>query len=333
MVYCPNKLYNLIFQHYQPCLFLLFVKYCFDSYKLQIQAISQGTTQDNLSLEKLRTIKFKKTPLPIQKKIAAILSAYDELIENNNHRISILEKMAEETYKEWFVRMRFPGHKKTNFIKGIPENWEIKRLVDFINFDKGIEPGSNNYQEYKTDENVPFLRVGSLNKRETDIFVNKSLAKNKFIKKDDILITMDGTVGLVKFGFEGCYSSGIRKVSFHDNVLPKWYVYLLLKSYTIQNIIYQHATGSTILHASSCIKHLKFIYSNSKLLNKFSQYITPTFEKIIILQKINQKLKQTRDLLLPRLISGKLDVENLDIAFPPGMQEMGNSKIKTDALS
>ena len=102
-----------------------FAKYCLDCYKLQIQAISKGTTQDNLSLEKLRTIKFKKISLPIQKKIAAILSAYDELIENNNRRIAILEKMTEEIYREWFVRMRFPGHEKVKMVKGVPKDGRL----------------------------------------------------------------------------------------------------------------------------------------------------------------------------------------------------------------
>jgi type I restriction enzyme S subunit len=111
-----------------------FVKYCFDVYKTTLEAISKGTTQDNLSLDKLRKIKFRIPLHPNQCKIAAVLSAYDDLIENNNRRIAILEKMAEELYREWFVRLRFPGHEKTKIIKGVPEGWEIVSAGKYKNF-------------------------------------------------------------------------------------------------------------------------------------------------------------------------------------------------------
>jgi type I restriction enzyme S subunit len=110
------------------------VKYCFDVYKTTLEAISKGTTQDNLSLDKLRKIKFRIPLHPNQCKIAAVLSAYDDLIENNNRRIAILEKMAEELYREWFVRLRFPGHEKTKIIKGVPEGWEIVSAGKYKNF-------------------------------------------------------------------------------------------------------------------------------------------------------------------------------------------------------
>ena len=86
-----------------------YVKYCLDAFKSQIQLISQGTTQDNLSLDKLLKLKFWFPQVSVQEKIAAMLSAYDDLIANNQRRIALLETMAEEIYREWFVRMRFPG--------------------------------------------------------------------------------------------------------------------------------------------------------------------------------------------------------------------------------
>jgi type I restriction enzyme S subunit len=82
-------------------------------------------------------------PFPIQKKIAAVLSAYDDLIENNNRRIAILEKMAEEIYREWFVRIRFPGHEKATFHKGIPEGWESKRFNEFCMLKRGYDLPEN----------------------------------------------------------------------------------------------------------------------------------------------------------------------------------------------
>ncbi len=113
-----------------------FVKYCMETYKLQMQSISQGATQDNLSLEKLLSINFVIPLLQEQQQIAEILSAYDDLIETNNQRIATLEQLAQQIYKEWFVRMRFPGWGHTQSHHGLPENWERKKNQRdfFINF-------------------------------------------------------------------------------------------------------------------------------------------------------------------------------------------------------
>jgi type I restriction enzyme S subunit len=111
-----------------------FIKYHFDLLKIHLQSISQGTTQDNLSQEKL--LKFNFTvPIDVkeQKQIASIIYAYDNLIEINNQRIKLLEQTARELYKEWFVRMRFPDYKKTRFKKGIPDKWGIEKVKSIVN--------------------------------------------------------------------------------------------------------------------------------------------------------------------------------------------------------
>ena len=113
-----------------------FVKYYIDILKLQMQNISRGTTQDNLSLDKLITFDFLTPPLPTQRKIASILSAYDDLIENNTRRIKILEGMAQSLYKEWFVKFRFPGYEQVEMVESalglIPEGWEVKNLDNIV---------------------------------------------------------------------------------------------------------------------------------------------------------------------------------------------------------
>ncbi len=124
-----------------------FVKYCLDTYKQKMQSLSQGTTQDNLSLEKLLSMRFRIPPFAVQEKIAAILSAYDDLIENNRRRIALLEKMAEEIYREWFVRMRFPGHEQAKFEKGVPEGWRTSSLGNIAKFTMGQSPSSEFYNE------------------------------------------------------------------------------------------------------------------------------------------------------------------------------------------
>ncbi len=109
-----------------------FVKYYLDTMKQQLKNVSKGATQDNLSLDKLLSFDILTPPLPTQHKIAAILSAYDDLIENNTRRIAILEEMAQSLYREWFVHFRFPGHEKIRMVEStlgmIPEGWEVQTL-------------------------------------------------------------------------------------------------------------------------------------------------------------------------------------------------------------
>src|ERR1700683_444822 len=116
-----------------------FIKYHMDLLKLHIQSISQGTTQDNLSQDKLLKFAFSiPRDLNHQKTMASVLSAYDELIEINNQRIKLLEETARELYKEWFVRMRFPGYKQARFVKGIPEGWTIGTIGDLYSVKSGF---------------------------------------------------------------------------------------------------------------------------------------------------------------------------------------------------
>ena len=110
----------------------IYVKYLFDELKLYFQQISKGTTQDNLSLDKICRVKLRVPNYETQKKIALVLSTYDNLIENNNKRIKLLEQMAENLYKEWFVRFRFPGYEEVAFENGIPKGWEVKKIKNCV---------------------------------------------------------------------------------------------------------------------------------------------------------------------------------------------------------
>ena len=119
-----------------------FVKYYIEILKLRMQNVSHGATQDNLSVDKLLSFDFLVPPLPIQRRIAGILSAYDDLIENSQRRIKILESMARGLYREWFVHFRFPGHESVPRVKSplgeIPEGWEICSLGEFVQFKSGF---------------------------------------------------------------------------------------------------------------------------------------------------------------------------------------------------
>ncbi|MBZ9628162.1 restriction endonuclease subunit S [Psychroflexus sp. CAK1W] len=288
--------------------------------------LNSGSAQPSLNRNILYGVKVKIPIRYIQDKIASILSAYDDLIENNNQRIKLLEDMAEEIYKEWFVRFRFPGYEDTKFFdkdgkevphgtKGaIPEGWEKVRLDKFIDFEKGVEPGSKNYESEPLDDNyVPFLRVGDLGSRDSNIFIKKGLSKDKYVRKDDILITLDGTVGKVAMGLEGCYSSGLRKIVYKTDLIKRSFAYFTLLSANIQGTIQAHAAGTTILHASGSTKFMKIALPIESLLKKFESITDSMLDETLILKDKNQILQDTRDLLLPRLISGKLSVEDLQL--------------------
>ncbi|MDI6736517.1 MAG: restriction endonuclease subunit S [bacterium] len=256
--------------------------------------------------------------IDVQQKISSILSAYDNLIENNTRRIQILEEMAQRIYREWFVDFRFPGHEKTKFIDSemgkILEGWRIEQLDKYIDFERGVEPGSDNYEKHPNEENVSFLRVRDLGDRSIEIFVNRTLTKNKIIREDDIAVSMDGTPGIVKMGLSGCYSTGIRKLVIKDNTMKKSFLYFLMTSEHIQNIIKAHSKGTTILHASESIKHMNFVLPTNNIMRIFDDMVSPMIKEILSFNKKNKILRETRDLLLPKLISGELDVSGLDIA-------------------
>lgn len=115
-----------------------FVKYAFDILQRDCQKISQGTAQDNLSWKKLSTIKFPAPPIEVQDRIVAILSVYDDLIENNKKQIKLLEEAAQRLYKEWFVDLRFPGYEDTLIVDGVPEGWKKEKLIDIANIQYGF---------------------------------------------------------------------------------------------------------------------------------------------------------------------------------------------------
>ena len=152
-----------------------FVKYSLDTKKQQMQSISKGATQDNLPLEKLLSLKFLVPPVFTQQKIASILSAYDDLIENNTRRIQILEEMAQRIYREWFVNFRFPGYEKVKFVDSemgkIPEGWEISNLEHIAELVKDKFHESQHY-------NLPLLDLSRIPR--------KSLVLSDFGKCDEI---------------------------------------------------------------------------------------------------------------------------------------------------
>jgi type I restriction enzyme, S subunit len=304
-----------------------FIKYCLDTYKLQIRSISQGTTQDNLSLEKLLSIKLKIPSLPIQKKIAAILSTYDDLIENNDRRITLLEKMAEEIYREWFVRLRFPGHEQATFHKGIPDGWEIKELEEFC---KRVTDGTHDTPK-PTNEGY-FLVTGKNIKNGTVDFesaykISKkdhiNISKRSGLQAGDIIFSNIGTLGSIAIVTDDVEYSVKNVLIFKpvDENQSVFLYYMLKEKYVLENLLLHSSGASQQFIGLTIARKFKVFDPGKLLINTFGEFVLPLQQKRLLLIRANSKLKQTRDRLLTRLISGKLSVEDLDIQFPPSMTE------------
>lgn len=138
---------------------VIYVKYLFDQLKLYFQQISKGTTQDNLSLDKICRVKLRVPNYETQKKIASVLAVYDNLIENNNKRIKLLEQMVENLYKEWFVRFRFPGFENVKFEEDIPSNWNYVQLGNIVSFERGISYSS---KEINCDDGINLVNLKNI---------------------------------------------------------------------------------------------------------------------------------------------------------------------------
>ena len=237
-------------------------------------------------------------PLPEQKAIADVLSSIDDKIELLHRQNKTLEEMAMTLFRQWFIEPTKDG---------LPEGWEERKLKDIYIFEKGIEPGSKNYLETPSDDAVRFIRVGDMLDNKANVYIKKDLAGNSICKFDDLLVSFDGTVGRVSFGLVGCYSSGIRKVYSKDEVYNKlWLKHQIFISEEIQDEINMHAEGTTILHASSSIDYLSFVFPPKEKIEEYDKFFNPIYKKILNNKTQIQTLEKLRDTLLPKLMSGEI---------------------------
>lgn len=172
-----------------------FVKYCFDMLQRDCKQISQGTAQDNLSWQKLSTIEFPAPPFETQRRIADILSAYDDLIENNRKQIKLLEEATQRLYKEWFVDLRFPGYEHTKIVDGVPEGWKKSRADTFFNITIGKTPPRAE-QQWFTDakKGIPWVSISDMGDTSAFIFDTSEELTADAIVKHNVTIVPAGTV-------------------------------------------------------------------------------------------------------------------------------------------
>lgn len=298
---------------------------------MQLESYDVGASNPTLNRNHLHKLSLKFPPLPIQNKIAAVLSAYDDLIENNDRRIALLEKMAEEIYREWFVRLRFPGHEQATFHKGIPEGWEVKDLKDACYVGDGAHASVK-----RVDDGIPYLTTKNFKSDGLSLSTVEYISaqeykryfgdENKTVKtprKGDILMGIIGSFGqpyLVDSDDEFGISSSVAILRPKLERISSAYLYAYTRSTNFLEAIHLTKSGSAQGFLSlKMIGTLPLLLPPIKLQKLFVDILKPILDSMKIMKNQRRILSQTRDRLLTRLISGKLSVEDLDIQFPPSM--------------
>jgi len=293
----------------------------FEGYQKFVAGSATGATVKHTSPNKIYAYKFKApSNTNTQQKIAKILSAYDDLIENNLKRIKLLEEMAQKTYEEWFVRFKFPGHKTAKFNKetGLPEGW-CKRKLEFLcsKITDGTHDSpkqvSNGYKlitgKHILDGFINFENAYTISKED-----HLSIKKRSGLEKGDILFSNIGTlgnIGVVTEDFEySCKNVIIFK--YKHNYSNFLYTYLSNNS-TKQKLSNQSTGVAQKFYSLKFIRNLQDFFPPNKLIEKFDKKTNEIYRAKYNLHNQNQHLKEARDILLPRLMTGMIDVEKIEI--------------------
>lgn len=297
------------------------MKYIFYYLKLlHLEKYNTDAAVPGLNRSLAEKLKLCIPDLPTQQRIADILSSYDDLIENNNRRIALLEQAAQELYKEWFVRFRFPGYENTKFENGLPCGWEVVRLGDYVDIKGGKRlPAGKILCEQPTAH--PYIRIRDLCDSKFVSLTNAfqyiddstyDIIRRFTVETGDILISIVGTIGALC-----CVGKSLNGANLTENcvklVNPKMlthnYIYHFLHSEAGKAAINAGIVGATQPKLPLYnIKRIKLVKPDETILSKFESYLHPVNRELMTLQDSNLRLARQRDLLLPRLMNGQWEV-------------------------
>ncbi|NOG60057.1 MAG: hypothetical protein HND53_06110 [Proteobacteria bacterium] len=310
-----------------------------------LNILSNGATVGHLNVSDIRKLALPEFPtVDIQEKIAAILITYDDLIQNNKKRIALLENMTEEIYREWFVRFRFPGFQKVKFEKGIPKEWDKKTFREIVSYYIGGGWGEESQTSIFNEgayvirgTDIPGLNSGVIS-RDVYRYHKPSNLESRKLKVNDFIFEVSGgskdqllgrnlhiTENLHHYFEENVMcASFCKQIRFNLDLVSPYFMRYYLKLYYDCDLvgIYQvQSTGISNYQFESFLNYQTIVLPPKELREKFDQLVKPLINEKDNLALANSKLLQSRNMLLPRLISGKLSVEDLDIQFPPSMLE------------
>lgn len=284
-----------------------------------------GSAQPLITQTLIRQIELHYTNINNQHKIASILSAYDDLIENNTKRIKILEQMADAIYKEWFIKFRFPGYEKVKFVNSelgkIPEGWEVKTFLEVSHLrliNENILPyqGTKKYFATADVEGIDFVKDGI----EYSYHNKPSRAQKQPVLNSVWFARMKDTYKVLLFSSPNLdlvdsimLSSGF--VGF-EALSEKWlsFLFISIKSQEFHKQKDIFCTGATQMSLTNeGLARIKWLFPKENIIEEYDKLVRPIINSILVYQKQNKILRQTRDILLPKLISGELDVSNLEM--------------------
>ena len=297
-------------------LYSKFLYYWFQSYegRKKFEALAKGTAQKAVPISGIKTLEIELPSLKSQKRIADILSAYDDLIENNQKQIKLLEEAAQRLYKEWFVDLRFPGHENTKIVDGVPEGWRVASIADICDTVGGGTP-STKIQSYYEKGDILWVtptditRNFSLALLDTEKKITPEGLKNssaKMLPAETILMTSRASVGF--FGmckYEVCTNQGfISCIPKRENLQ----MYLLFNLKSRVEEIRQKAGGSTYLEISKTVfRELKIILPKDEVLAEYQKDVHDIFDEIYCRTEMIKSLVDMRNRLLPKLMSGEVE--------------------------
>lgn len=286
----------------------------------QSESLQSGAAQPQLPIKDIRKLEINIPDLETQKKIASILSNYDDLIQTNQQRIALLEEAAQRLYDEWFVKLRFPNHEQVPVVDGVPEGWERVTFADICESVGGGTP-STKVNEYWENGDVSWVtptditRLSSLILLDTEKKITQKGLKDssaKMLPANTILMTSRASIGY--FGLIDrpvCTNQGFISI-IPNNDIDRMFILFNLKSRLEE--IDGLATGSTFKELSRRVfRAMSITLPTIELRQFFSDFVLPLFEQMRTITQQNQKLAQARDALLPRLMSGKMDVSCLSL--------------------
>lgn len=249
-----------------------------------------GATIKHMPGQKLKEVVIDKPPLEIQHRIADILSAYDDLIENNQKQIKLLKEAAQRLYKEWFVDLHFPGHENTKIVDGVPEGWRRGLLKELISVNYGKD-----HKKVPDDGNIPVYGSGGLMRK-----CNKSLFSG-----EAVLIPRKGSLNNIMYVDETFWTVDTMFYATMKQPHTAVFVYFFVKAFDMYSLNIGAAVPSM---TTKILDAMDVVIPDKETLEKFDKYAKVYFNKIKTLQGQNEQLKTARDLLLPKLMSGEVEV-------------------------
>ena len=303
----PNATYNGFTKRLRPKTDRVFPRYMgyylrTPKFRGQFMAFSSMTTRASLANNDLLNMEVELPPMDIQKNIATILSRYDSLIENYQKQIKLLEEAAQRLYKEWFVDLRFPGHENTNIVDGVPEGWEKKKLIDLVDVQYGYAFDGHLFNS--KEEGTPIVRIRNIPDGYTNDYTTEEANESYIINDGDILVGMDGIFHINTWSGGKAFLVQ-RACSFRpkDDSMKG---FILQAIYEPIKFFENTVVGATVAHLGK-----KHIDSIELLVSKNVSLYKPFEKKFNERQTLKSQLRlltEARDRLLPKLMSGEIEI-------------------------